>query len=58
MALQRKLTPELTAEETRQLLVATADLVDVRESYDKSSPDYDPTTYYPSKPTFLCVPSQ
>jgi len=52
MGLQRKLSPDLTAEEARQLMMMNADLIDVPESYDPKNKDYDPTTYYPSKPTF------
>jgi MYXO-CTERM domain-containing protein len=52
MAVQRKLTPDLSAEEARQLMMMNADLINVPESYDPTNKDYDPTTYYPSKPTF------
>ncbi|MBI2388927.1 MAG: S8 family serine peptidase [Deltaproteobacteria bacterium] len=52
MGFQKKLTPELSAGEVEQLLKMSADLIDVPESYDESHPDYDPTRYYPSKPTF------
>jgi MYXO-CTERM domain-containing protein len=50
MGLQKGI--ELDAEEIRQLMIGAADLIDVPESYDPSNPEYDPTRYYPSKPTF------
>ncbi|MGZ6092694.1 MAG: FG-GAP-like repeat-containing protein [Polyangiales bacterium] len=51
-ALATKLTPDLHAGEVEQLLKMSADLIDIPESYDPKNPDYNPTLYYPSKPTF------
>jgi hypothetical protein len=51
MALKSGIT-DLTAEEVRQLMIESADLVDVPESYDANNPAYNPAAYYPSKPTF------
>jgi len=52
MGVQKKLAPELSPGEVEQLLKMSADLIDVPESYDKTNPDYDPSRFYPSKPTF------
>ncbi len=51
MALKSGIT-DLTAEEVRQLLIESADLINVPESYDPNAPGYDPSMYYPSKATF------
>lgn len=42
----------LSPEEIKQLMIESADIIDVPESYDAKNPDYDPGKYYLSHPYF------